>query len=71
MRSADGPGGTCGTTSPQPLADNASSLAFNFYQSDGSNATLATNVYYIAVSFNVAVGQVTEPYRVSVQPRRF
>lgn len=71
MRSADGPGGTCGTTSPQPLADNASSLNFYFHQSDGSNATLATNVYYIAVSFTVTNGQVSEPYRVSVQPRRF
>ncbi len=71
MRSVDGPGGTCGTTSPQPLADNASSLAFDFYQSDGSNATLAANVYYIVVTFNVTTGQVSEPYRVSVQPRRF
>lgn len=71
MRSADGPGGTCGTTSPQPLADNASSLNFYFHQSDGSNATLASNVYYIVVTFNVATGQVSEPYRVSVQPRRF
>lgn len=71
MRSADGPGGACGTTSPQPLADNASSLAFDFYQSDGSSATLAANVYYIVVTFNVAAGQVSEPYRVSVQPRRF
>lgn len=73
MRSADGPAGIlpCGDTSPQPLADNVSSLAFNFYQRDGSNATLATNVYYIAVSFTVTTGQVSEPYRVSVQPRRF
>lgn len=71
MRSADGPGGTCGTTSPQPLADNASSLNFYFHQSDGSNATLASNVYYIVVTFSVATGQVSEPYRVSVQPRRF
>jgi type II secretory pathway pseudopilin PulG len=71
MRSADGPAGTCGTTSPQPLADSVSGLNFYFYQRDGSNATLATNVYYIAVSFTVTTGQVTEPYRVSVQPRRF
>ncbi len=71
MRSADGPAGTCGATSPQPLADSVSGLTFNFYQSDGSNSTLATNVYYIAVSFTITTGQVTEPYRVSVQPRRF
>lgn len=71
MRSADGPGGTCGTTSPQPLADNASGLNFYFVQRDGSNATLATNVFYITASFTITNGQVTEPYRVSVQPRRF
>jgi len=71
MRSADGPGGTCGTTSPQPLADNASGLNFYFTQNDGTDATLASNVYYIAVSFTVSNGPVSEPYRVSVQPRRF
>lgn len=71
MRSVDGPAGTCGSTSPQPLADSVSGLTFNFYQSDGSNATLATNVFYIAVSFTVTVGQINEPYRVSVKPRRF
>ncbi len=72
MRSTDGPGGSpCGTTAPQPLADNASGLNFYFYQRDGSNATVATNVFYITVNFTVTVGQVAEPYRVSVQPRRF
>lgn len=71
MRSADGPGGACGSTSPQPLADNASSLNIYFQQRDGTDATLATNVYYITVNFTVTVGQVAEPYRVSVQPRRF
>lgn len=71
MRSADGPTGTCGTTLPQPLADNVSALNFYFYQGDGSDATLATNVYYITANFTVTVGQVAEPYRVSVQPRRF
>ena len=71
MRSADGPTGTCGTTTPQPLADNAGSLNFYFYQRDGSDATLASNVYYITANFTVTVGQVAEPYRVSIQPRRF
>jgi prepilin-type N-terminal cleavage/methylation domain-containing protein len=74
QRSADGPGGTCGTTNPQPLADNvvANGLSFYYYRNDGTaETTTAANVYYITVTLQVTEGNITETYRVTVQPQRF
>jgi prepilin-type N-terminal cleavage/methylation domain-containing protein len=71
LRSRDGPGGTCGTTSPQPLADNASGLGFQYYQRDGTVAATPAQVFYVALSFQVTSGQAAETWRTSVQPRRF
>jgi prepilin-type N-terminal cleavage/methylation domain-containing protein len=77
MRSADGPTGVCGTTSPQPLADNvvAGSLSFNFYKNDGGALTIPpdtlANAFYITLAFQVTSGQAAETWRTTVQPRRF
>lgn len=74
QRSADGPTGTCGTTNPQPLADNVapSGLGFYFYRNDGTpETTTAANVYYVTVTLQVSEGGINETYRATVQPRRF
>lgn len=71
QRSADGPAGACGTTSPQPLADNVAALNFDYYQHDGNVAVLPTQVFYITVRAQVTDGSISESYRVSLQPRRF
>jgi len=75
QRSADGPSSGCGTTSPQPLADNVTSLNFDYYDNTGTATAVVTAVYYItvrvAVSENSIGGSINETYRVTLQPRRF
>lgn len=72
-RGEDGPPGLGGcTTNLQPLADNVTSLNFNYYDNVGAATTTA--VYYItvrlAVSENSVGGSINETYRVTLQPRR-
>jgi prepilin-type N-terminal cleavage/methylation domain-containing protein len=73
MRSADGPLSACGTTAPQPLADNipAGGLNFVYYTSAGAATLGPTFVFYISFTLNVVEGAITETYRTTVQPRRF
>jgi len=71
MRSADGPATACGTTNPQVLADNITSLAFTYWRSDGTTAALVTEVYYITVALNVVEGSYSSSFRTNVRPRNF
>jgi len=74
MRSADGPTTACGTTSPQALADNITSLAFTYWDNTGVEvlpAGLATSVYYITVAINVTEGSYNSSFRTNVRPRNF
>ena len=71
MRSADGPTTACGTTSPQVLADNITSLGFTYWKSDGTTAAAATDVYYITVAINVVEGSYSASFRTNVRPRNF
>jgi type II secretory pathway pseudopilin PulG len=70
LRSLDGPASVCGTTSPQPLADNiaANGFAVAVLQADGNPAGQA---YYVALTLAVAEGPVSETFRVTVKPRMF
>jgi hypothetical protein len=77
QRSADGPAGACGGTSPQTLADNitAGGLNFYYYDSAGNVTAAAASVFYITVTLQVvessAAGNINETYRATVQPRNF
>jgi hypothetical protein len=71
MRSADGPATACGTTSPQVLADNITSLTFTHWRNDGTTAALVADVYYITVALNVVEGSYSSSFRTSVWPRNF
>jgi prepilin-type N-terminal cleavage/methylation domain-containing protein len=73
QRSADGPASVCGTTTPQPLADNVATngLSFFYYDNAGAVTAVAANVYYIAVTLQISQGTITETFRAAVQPRRF
>jgi hypothetical protein len=72
-RGEDPPGAANCTTRLQPLADNVTSLNFNYYDNTGTAIVTAipTSVYYVAVTASVSEGGISESYRVSVQPRRF
>lgn len=60
-------------SNPQPLADNVTSLNFDYY--DNTGTATASAVYYItvrlAVSENSIGGGINETYRATMQPRRF
>lgn len=73
LLSFDAPGGTCGATSPQTLADNIVTNGLNFYYFDnnGNVTASAANVFLITTTLQVSEGGVNESYRVTVQPRRF
>lgn len=73
QRSSDGPAGACGTTNPQPLADNvvAGGLNFFYYDNAGNATAAAASVFYITATLQVSEGTINETYRVTVQPRRF
>ena len=74
-RGVDAPGALSCTTNLQPLADNVTSLDFNYYDNTGTATAVVTAVYYItvrlAVSENSIGGSINETYRVTLQPRRF
>ena len=71
MRSADGPTTACGTTNPQALADNITSLGFSYWQSDGAVAAAVANVYYITMAITVVEGSYNSSFRTNVWPRNF
>lgn len=71
MRSADGPTTACGTTNPQALADNITSLGFSYWQSDGAVAAAVANVYYITMAITVVEGSYNSTFRTNVRPRNF
>ncbi len=76
MRSADGPGAACGTTNPQPLADNvaAGGLSISIFKNDGTDLTIPPDTiaqaFFITLSLTVSDGVLSETYRATVQPRR-
>ncbi|GEM_PF-1113309 len=59
----------------QPLADNVTSLNIDYYDNTGAVTAVVTSAYYITVRLAVnessAAGNITDTYRVTVQPRRF
>jgi prepilin-type N-terminal cleavage/methylation domain-containing protein len=71
MRSADGPTTACGTTSPQVLADNITSLVFSYWTNAGASAAAVANVYYITMSVTVTEGAYNNTFRTNVHPRNF
>lgn len=71
MRSADGPASACGTTSPQVLADNVTSLAFTYWDNTGVTTATVANVYYITVAINAVEGSYSASFRTNVRPRNF
>jgi prepilin-type N-terminal cleavage/methylation domain-containing protein len=71
MRSADGPTTACGTTSPQPLADDITMLGLSYWRNDGTTATSAPEVYYITVSLRVTNKTYNSDFRTNVRPRNF
>ena len=72
-RAEDGPAAAaCGVTNPQPLADHISSLNLTYWQSDGTSASGATNVYYITATLTVVEGNAyNATFRTNVRPRNF
>lgn len=76
MRSADGPGSACGTTDPQPLADNVApgGLSVSVFKNDGTDLVVPpdtiSQAFFITLSLSVTDGALSETYRVTVQPRR-
>ena len=71
MRSSDGPTSSCGTTDPQPLADNITALAFTYWDNTAAPAATVAGVYYITVSLTVAEGGYNGSFRTNVWPRNF
>lgn len=66
--------GTCGGATAQPLADNlliTGGLGFGFFDNAGATTAAVSSVYYVAVTISVQEGDISESYRVTVQPRRF
>ncbi|MHB1140547.1 MAG: prepilin-type N-terminal cleavage/methylation domain-containing protein [Sulfuricaulis sp.] len=71
MRSADGPTTACGTTSPQPLADNITSLTFSYWDNTGAATAVVASVYYITLGITVVDGSYSASFRANVRPRNF
>jgi len=71
MRSADGPTTACGTTNPQVLADNVSSLGFTYWDKNAVTAVSVTGVYYITVAVTVSHDVYSGSFRTNVRPRNF
>jgi prepilin-type N-terminal cleavage/methylation domain-containing protein len=65
--------GTCGGATAQPLADNliTGGLGFGYFDNAGATTAIVNAVYYVAVTVSIREGDISESYRVSVQPRRF
>jgi prepilin-type N-terminal cleavage/methylation domain-containing protein len=60
-------------SNPQPLADNliTGGLGFGYFDNAGAITATVSSVYYVAVTISVQEGDISESYRVTVQPRRF
>jgi hypothetical protein len=72
MRSADGPGTACDTTTPQPLADGVTALQFQYWRTDGvTGTTTETEVYYITVNVTVAKADYVGSFETTVYGRNF
>lgn len=71
MRSDDGPSSACGTTGPQPLADNVTALIFSYWDSTAASTAVVASTYYITVGITVVDGSYNASFRTSVWPRSF
>ncbi len=71
MRSTDGPATACGTTSPQTLADNITTLSFTYWANNGAATAVVASVYYITVDMTAVEGVYSSRFRANVHPRNF
>ena len=71
MRAENPPTQSCGTTNPQQLADNISSLGFTYWTNTGVATAAVASVYYVTMEVQVARGDYTGSFRATVRPRNF
>lgn len=62
----------CNTSTIQPLADDVTTLSFQYLQNDGVTVTAtAAQVYYITVVLSIVNNTATQTVRATVHPRNF